>query len=64
MLTVNNPPCGYQGDAFYGDLIVSFAGGVRYGVRRLDDTDGVNHQYCVPVVCPRPRPSPKRRGDH
>jgi hypothetical protein len=52
-LQVNNPPCAYQGDAFYGDLIVSFAGGVRYGPRRLDDTDGVRHDFCVPVCPPR-----------
>ncbi len=52
VLTVNNPPCAYQADAFYGDLIVSFAGGVRYGERRLDDTDG-GHGFCSPI-CPTP----------
>jgi hypothetical protein len=46
-LSVSNPPCAYQGDAFWGELIVSFQGGVRYGERRLDDTDGVNTQFCV-----------------
>ena len=46
-LTVNNPPCRYQGDAFYGPLIESFAGGVRYGERRLDDTNGVNRERCI-----------------
>jgi hypothetical protein len=45
-LTVNNPSCRYQGDAFYGSLIESFAGGVRYGERRLDDTNGVNQERC------------------
>jgi hypothetical protein len=50
-LVVNNPPCAYQADAFYGNLIVSFAGGVRYNERRLDDTMGNGHNYCVPS-CP------------
>src|SRR5262249_30817599 len=56
VLTVSNPSCAYQGDAFYGDLIVSFAGGVRYGSRRLDDTDGVNSNYCQ-VICPTATPT-------
>jgi hypothetical protein len=51
-LTVNNPPCAFQADAFYGDLIVSFAGGVRYNERRLDDTLGNGHNFCVPVCSP------------
>jgi hypothetical protein len=51
-LTVNNPPCAYQADAFYGNLIVSFAGGVRYNERRLDDTMGNGHNFCVPVCSP------------
>jgi hypothetical protein len=46
-LAVSNPPCAYQGDAFWGDLITSFQGGVRYGERRLADTDGVNTELCV-----------------
>ena len=65
-LTVNNPTCAYQADAFYGDLIVSFAGGDRYGVRRLDDTDGNGHNYCqaqcppVPTATPGPsKPDPQ-----
>ena len=53
VLTVNNPPCAYQGDAFWGDILYSFAGGVRYGERRLDDTDGGGTNYCV-RVCPTP----------
>ena len=66
MLTVNNPPCAFQADAFYGDLIVSFAGGVRYNERRLDDTDGNGHNYCS-AVCPTPPPgtateTPSRRS--
>jgi hypothetical protein len=52
-LTVNNPTCAYQADAFYGNLIVSFAGGVRYGSRLLDDTVGHDNNYCTPV-CPPP----------
>ncbi len=46
-LVVNNPVCAYQGDAFYGDLITSFAGGVRYGMRLLDDNFGHNGNYCT-----------------
>ena len=49
-LTVNNPTCSYQADAFYGDLIESFAGGVRYGPRLLTDTDGVNPTLCQHCV--------------
>jgi hypothetical protein len=55
-LTVNNPACAYQGDAFYGDLLESFAGGVRYGQRRLDDTDGVHQGFC-PRICPTAPPT-------
>jgi hypothetical protein len=47
-LTVNNPTCAYQADAFWGDILYSFAGGQRYGARRLDDTDGNGHNWCVP----------------
>jgi hypothetical protein len=57
-LTINNPPCAYQADAFYGPLIESFAGGVRYGARRLDDTDGHGAAYC-PRLCPTPLPTMK-----
>jgi hypothetical protein len=53
LLTVNNPSCAYQGDAFYGSLIESFAGGQRYGTRRLDDTDGNGTNYCS-TACPTP----------
>ena len=52
-LVVNNPTCAYQGDAFYGPLIPSFAGGVRYNERRLDDTDSVNRPVCVPACSSR-----------
>jgi hypothetical protein len=47
VLEVDNPPCAYQGDAFWGELILSFRGGIRYGPRLLDDTDGV-----IPHLCP------------
>jgi hypothetical protein len=49
-LEVNNPPCRYQGDAFYGPLIVSFASGDRYGGRLLDDTLGKPYNFC-PKPC-------------
>jgi len=46
--TVDNPPCAYQADAVYGDLLLSFAGGVRYGVRVLASTpDGDGTNYCT-----------------
>jgi hypothetical protein len=68
VLTVNNPPCAYQADAFWGELIESFAGGVRYNERRLDDTDGHGHQYCpshcsrtpTPPLLPTSTPTPRR----
>ncbi len=45
-LMVGHPTCRYQGDAFYGDIIYSFVGGVRYNERRLDDTNGLYINYC------------------
>jgi hypothetical protein len=51
-LTVDNPPCAYQTDAFRGALIESFAGGVRYGPRLLTDSDGVNPTLCQHCVTP------------
>ena len=56
-LMVNNPTCAFQADAFYGDLIPSFAGGQRYGLRRLDDTDGNGTNYCQPGCLPTPVPT-------
>jgi hypothetical protein len=53
-LQVGNPPCAYQGDAFWGRMLTSLAGGVRYGERRLDDTDGVNSNYCVVAATATP----------
>jgi hypothetical protein len=49
LLTVANPTCAYQADAFWGDILYSFAGGQRYGPRRLDDSDGLGTNYCKPV---------------
>ncbi len=57
-LVVNNPTCAYQADAFYGNLITSFAGGVRYNERRLDDTNGNGTNYCTPGCNPLPSPVP------
>ncbi len=59
-LTVNNPTCAYQADAFYGALIVSFAGGDRYGDRLLDDTSGNGNHFCT-VTCPQPSPTATAR---
>ncbi len=63
-LTANNPSCVFQGDAFYGDLIYSFAGGVYYEERRLDDTDGIGRlEFCTavcsetPIVTDTPTPT-------
>jgi hypothetical protein len=47
VLRVNNPPCAFQADAFYGEILYSFAGGVRYGSRLLDDTFGHGHNWCT-----------------
>src|SRR4029079_17880514 len=61
-LEVNNPPCAYQGDAFWGNLIVSFAGGLCYCNRRLDDTDGNGTNYCtLPCVTVTPTTVPPTR---
>ncbi len=57
VLTVNNPTCAFQADAFYGNLLTSFAGGVRYGSRLLDDTNGNGNNYCD-HGCPTPQPQP------
>ncbi len=55
-LSVSNPPCAYQADAFWGVVISSFAGGQRYGQRRLADSDG-GTDYCG-TVQPSATPSP------
>ena len=56
-LTVYNPHCAYQADAFYGNLITSFAGGVRYGSRLLDDLHGNGTNYCTIGCLPTPVPT-------
>jgi hypothetical protein len=62
-LTVDNPPCAYQADAFYGDLLYSFAGGVRYNSRLLSDTEGNTGIYCT-LHCPTPRSADHRADQH
>ena len=46
-LTVTNPPCMFQSDAVYGDVLFSFAGGVRYDTRKLDYFQGTGTNYCT-----------------
>ncbi len=55
-LQVANPTCAFQADAFYGDILTSFAGGVRYGSRLLDDTTGNGHNWCT-QQCVTPGPT-------
>jgi hypothetical protein len=61
VLTVNNPSCAFQVDAFWGNILYSLAGGVRYDSRLLDDADGNGRNYCsadcptnTPTITPRP----------
>lgn len=54
-LTVTVPACASQLDLFYGDLITSFAGGARYGVRLLDALHINGTQYCN--LCTDPNPA-------
>jgi hypothetical protein len=63
VLTVNNPKCAYQSDVFYGALLESFAGGVRYGQRLLDDVSGNGSNYCQPTCGPN-NPKNNPRTDH
>lgn len=61
-LTVNNPPCASQADAFYGSILYSLAGDVRYGSRLLtsaqtnasEDDPGYCTLYCQPTPSPTP----------
>jgi hypothetical protein len=46
-LTVVNPPCAYQADAFWGPVLFSMRG-QRYGPRLLDDVVRTNGGYCIP----------------
>ena len=48
-LRVQVPACAYQIDLFYGDLITSFRGGVRYGTRKVAAT-----LYGMESLCPEP----------
>lgn len=60
-LTVNNPPCAFQSDAFYGDVIFSFAGGVRYGSRILASNTaggGFCTLHCLPTPTNTPTNAP------
>src|SRR5690349_18190567 len=57
-LQVGNPSCAYQGDAFWGRMLTSFAGGVRYDERLLEDTNGVNSVYCVVAATATPTQQP------
>ena len=62
-LTVNNPPCAFQSDSFYGEMIFSFAGGVRYGSRRLGgNTSGGAFctVHCLPTATPTPTNTPTK----
>ncbi len=54
VLTVNNPTCAFQSDAFYGPLLESFAGGGRYDKRRLDDDLGNAGRPCSICVTATP----------
>ena len=62
VLTVDNPPCAYQVDAFYGDINYSFVGGARYGTRLLDAFHGNGDSFCafhcVSTATPTPTPTP------
>ena len=55
-LTVTPPPCKYQADAFYGDLLESFANGVRYGSRLLKAVHTGGPTYCT-LTCVTPVPT-------
>jgi hypothetical protein len=54
-LTVNNPPCSFQVDAFWGDILYSL-NGQRYGQRLLQDEVHMNGGYCT-VHCNVPPPT-------
>lgn len=40
------PDCAWQADAFWGEVIHSFSGGVRYGPRLLGDEESRGVPYC------------------
>ena len=58
VLTVDTPPCAYQADGFYGNIIYSFAGGVRYNERKLDYYHGNGTNYCTLRCILTPTPVP------
>ena len=58
-LTVPLPPCNYQLDLFHGQLITSFAGGVRYGTARLlSSGEIISLGFCGGNPHPTPNPTP------
>jgi hypothetical protein len=53
-LYANLPPCSYQADAFFGPIITSFAGGVRYANdNRLLGFTGEDRGNCDILGCTR-----------
>ena len=57
-LRVEVPECNYQIDLFYGELIESFEGGVRYGDRKLDSEHVNQGAFCEEEPEPEPTPTP------
>ena len=49
-LAIDVPTCAYQQDLFYGNLIESFAGGIRYGTRKLSSNHNESKGFC-PAIC-------------
>jgi len=60
-LTVNNPSCSYQVDAFYGDILYSL-NGQRYGDRLLQDEVHYNGGYCQVQCNVQPTSTPGGTG--
>lgn len=52
-LDIDVPTCAYQQDLFYGDLIESFAGGIRYGSRKLTSNHNETNGFCPTVCAPK-----------
>jgi hypothetical protein len=50
-LSVGLPGCQYQIDLFCGDVIQSFAGGVRYNDRKLDYYHKTTGSFCTQQFC-------------
>jgi uncharacterized repeat protein (TIGR01451 family) len=51
-LNITVPECALQVDLFYGQVIASFAGGVRYGERQLANRVSENLPFCLPQTHP------------